>query len=262
MAKCKKSIFLTVLAISRLAWLAFVTITLTPSPITPMIGGLFPENTFRGKVCLLQDLKAGDEKAGEIYKKDFFVRFFIVIQIFYAARFLYRMTRYIDEQCPGGKMCSIGKYRRNILGLKSTFWAGISGSCFLLLQNIVRIVTEHNLAKWQAFYANFIFLDSLIYLFYFLIFSFALLRDIPSVSDTPRKVVFYVSKPTELEPRRPKNQLFTIYQSPNSSHQKIGHQDKNLNVRIQKLTLVREFASADKQLPQTSKHRFIYLTKN
>ena len=272
--------------------MAFVTITVTPSPITPMIGGIFPEKTFRGKVCLLQDLKRGDEK---IYKKDLFARFFIAIQIFYATRFLYRMTRYINGQCPGGKMCSIGKYRRNVLGLKSTFWAGVSGSCFLLLQNFVRIVTEHNLSRWHAFYANFIILDSLIYLFYISIFSFARLKDLPSVSDTPRNVVFYVSRPTEWEPRRPKNQFkdsfrvagkrtqvlkpegfegpmmrktvdssfgaaqqfVTIYRSPNSFCQ-----DTNRNIRIPKLTHVRENASADRQKQKTSTHRFIYLKKH
>ena len=295
-------------AIIRVAWLAFVTITITPSPITPMIRGIFPENTFRGKVCLLQDLKSGDENAkGEIYKKDFLARFFLVIQIFYASRFLYRMTRYINGQCPAGKMCSIGKYQRNVLGLESTFWAGLSGSCFMLLQNIVRIVTEQNLNRWDAFYANFILLDSLIYLFYISIFSFACsLKDIPSVSDTPRKVVFYVSRPREWEPRRPKQQFegsaslqvqassssqivrrerfkvpmmmqktvdssfgavqhfVTIHQSPNPCHQNQnrGHQDKKPNVRIPKLTHIKEYASADRQLTKTSKHRFSYFTKN
>ena len=274
-----------------------------------MIGGIFPQNTFRGKVCLLQDLKGGDDENSkeEIYKKDFLARFFLVIQIFYAARFLYRMTRYINGQCPAGKMCSIGKYQRNILGLWSTFWAGLSGSCFMLLQNCVRIVTEQNLNRWDAFYANFILLDSLIYIFYISIFSFALsLKDIPSVSDVPRKVVFYVSRPSEWEPRRPKKHyqdsaslqaqgssssqivkaeihevptmmrktedssfgavqhVVTIHQSENSCHQNQNraNQDKKPNVGIPKLTHVREYASAHRQLPKTSKHRFSYLTKN
>ena len=57
--------------------------------------------------------------------------------------------------------------------------------------------------------------------------------------------------------------LVTIYQSPNSCCQKIGHQDaKKLNIRKPKLTHVRENASADGQMSNTSKHRFIYLTKH
>ena len=240
--------------------MAFVTITVTPSPITPMIKGIFPEKTFRGKVCLLQHLQ--DE---EIYKKDFLSRCFIVIQIFYATRFLFRMNRYINGRCPGGKMCSIGKYRRNIVGLNPTFWFGVSGSCFLLLQNLVRILT-HGLSRWQAFYANFILLDSLIYLFYISIFCFACIEDIPSVSETSKTVVFYVSRPTVLEPRRPKRfqdpvpGTSTQIIRPKECHQQ--NKNKNLNIKIPKLTHVRAHASAEMQLPSTSKqHRFIYLTK-
>ena len=286
----------------RLAWAAFVTITITPGHIAPMFDGLFPEKHFRGKVCMLQDLQAGNEKEdGEIYKKDFFLRFCIVIQIFYAVKFYIQMTRYINGQCPGGKMSSIGKYRRNILGLQTTFWAGVSGSCFLLLQNLVRFVSVHYLSRWHAFYANFIMLDSLIFLFYVSIFCFVCLKDIPSVSDPPRRIVFYVSRPTVLEPRRPRNQVqdsefrvagqstqnakdksaqivtpeefeevsimrktvdpafgarhqsFTIYRSPNSCGQKSNHQDGKLNVRIPKLTHVREYKGADRQKQKTSK---------
>ena len=243
---------------------------------------------------MLQDLKAGDEKEdAEIYKKDFFARFCIVIQIFYTVKFYFRMTR-CNGQCPGGKMSSIGKYRRNILGLETTFWAGVSGSCFLLLQNLVRFVSVNYLSRWHAFYANFIMLDSLIFLFYVSIFCFVCLKDIPSVSDPPRKIVFYVSRPTVLEPRRPRNQVagqrtqnakdksaqiltpeefeevpmmrktvdpafgarhqsFTIYRSPNSCGQKRDHQDGKLNVRKPKLTHVREYKGADKQKQKTSK---------
>ena len=267
--------------------MAFVTITVTPSPITPMIKGIFPEKTFRGKVCLLQHLQ--DE---EIYKKDFLSRCFIVIQIFYATRFLFRMNRYINGRCPGGKMCSIGKYRRNIVGLNPTFWFGVSGSCFLLLQNIVRIIT-HGLSRWQAFYANFILLDSLIYLFYISIFCLACIEDIPSVSETSKTIVFYVSRPTVLEPRRPKRfqnpspdpvpgtstqivrpggfellrlqrtafpSMGTVQRSPKACHQQ--NKNKNPNIKIPKLTHVKAHASAEMQLPSTSKqHRFIYLTK-
>ena len=200
-------------------------------------------------------------------------------------------------------MSSIGKYRRNVLGLKSTFWAGVSGSFFPLLQNIVRAVTEHNLSRWHAFYVNFIFLDSLLYLFYISIFWVACLKEVQSVPDIPRNITFYASRPAKWEPRRPKidlkdsgsvpvpgnssstqivkaggfedvhmmrktvdsapQHLVTIYQSPNSCCQKIGHQDaKKLNIRKPKLTHVRENASADGQMSNTSKHRFIYLTKH
>ena len=186
----------------------------------------------------------------------------MVIQIFYAIRFLFRINQYVKGQCPGGKMCSIGKYRKKVIGLEPTFWAGVSGSCFLLLQNLVRIST-HDLSRWQAFYAHYILLDSLMYLFYISIFCFACLNDIPSVSDTPRKVVFYVSRPTALEPRRPTRWKDSASDPVPGSSTQTEHVNKKPNIKIPKLTHVQEYACADRQMTSTSKqHRFVYLTKN
>ena len=184
--------------IIRLAWLVFVTIALTPSPITPIIKGGFPQNTFRGQVCLLQEK---NEKNQENFKKGFLERFPQVVEIIYTMRFVRQVNKFVDGQCPGRKMSSIGKYRRNILGLQSTFWAALFGAFFPLLDYFVRFLSR-TLTKWQAFYVNFVILDSIVYLFYVSILVVAWMHHIPNLKETPRRIVFYVSKPQKLEPRR------------------------------------------------------------
>ena len=186
--------------ISRLAWLVFVAIALTPAPITPIIKGGFPQNTFRGQVCLIQE-KIEKNQWEEDFKKGFLERFPQVVEIIYTWRFVRQVNRFVDGQCPGGKMCSIGKYRRNILGLQMTYWAALCGASFPLLDYFVRFLSR-TLGKWQAFYVNFIILDSIVYFFYVSIFVVAQMQYIPSIEETPRRTVFYVSKPQKLEPRR------------------------------------------------------------
>ena len=182
----------------RLALFVFISIALISSPIEPMIKGGFPQNTFSGQVCLL---KIEDEQLEENFKKGFLVRFSQVVQIIYTLRFLRQVNKFVGGQCPAGKMCSIGKYRRNVFGLKETFWAALLGSFFPILDYFVRFLSR-TLSKRRAFYVNFIVLDSLVHLFYVSILLFSQKQDIPSIEETPRRVVFYVSKPARLEPRR------------------------------------------------------------
>ena len=132
----------------------------------------------------------------------------------YTLRFVHKANSFVEGQCPGGKMCAIGKYRRNVLSLKSTFWAALSGSIFPSLDYFVRFLTR-SLSKWPAFYVNFIFLDSLLYLFYIILFLVSQVEDIPSVVETPRRTTFYVSKPRQLEPRR-SYQPVRVHQSQSS----------------------------------------------
>ena len=182
----------------RLAWLVFVTIALTPSPITPIIKGGFPQNTYRGQVCLLQEKIEGNQ---ENFKKGFLERFPQIVEIIYTLRFVHKVNKFVDGHCPGRKMSSIGKYRRNILGLQSTFWAALCGASFPILDYFVRFLSQ-SFSKWEAFYVNFIILDGIVYLFYVSILVVAWLQDIPSLKETPRRIVFYVSKPQKIEPRR------------------------------------------------------------
>ena len=185
----------------------FLTIGLTPELITPLIKGAFPQNTIRGKVCLL--------KEEEVSAKGFLIRLPQLVQMSYTLRFVHKANSFVEGQCPGGKMCAIGKYRRNVLSLKSTFWAALSGSIFPSLDYSVRFLTR-SLSKWPAFYVNFIFLDSLLYLFYIILFLVSQVEAIPSVVETPRRTTFYVSKPRQLEPRR-SYQPVRVQQSQSSS---------------------------------------------
>ena len=192
--------------IYRLAFGVFLIISLTPELITPLIKGAFPQNTIRGKICLL--------RGEEVSAKGFLIRLPQLVQMSYTLRFVHKANSFVEGQCPGGKMCAIGKYRRNVLSLKSTFWAALSGSIFPSLDYSVRFLTR-SLSKWPAFYVNFIFLDSLLYLFYIILFLVSQVEAIPSVVETPRRTTFYVSKPRQLEPRR-SYQPVRVHQSQSS----------------------------------------------
>ena len=239
--------------IFRLAWLAFVTIALTPHPITPIIKGGFPQNTFRGQVCLLQEKIENNLTDEENFTKGFLERVLLVVQIIYTLRFVLQVNRFVAGQCPGGKLSSIGKYRRNVLGMQSTFWAALCGSAFPLLDYFVRFLSR-SLSKWQAFYVNFIILDGIVYLAFVSILVVAQLQSIPSIRETPRRTVFYVSKPERLEPRRwydasnPRaDQIIeTICCSSNSSNQP----DQTKQVKVPKIKQVKE-----RELPKQSSQR-------
>ena len=100
------------------------------------------------------------------------------------------------------------------------------------------------MSKWQAFYINFIFLDSIVYLAFVSILVVAQLQSIPSIIETPRRTVFYVSKPQKLEPRRRYdasnlltdqiNRIETICCSSSSCNQP----DQTIHVPVPKIVLV------------------------
>ena len=227
--------------IFRLACLAFVTIGLTPHPITPILKGGFPQNTFRGQVCLLQENLPEEEN----FTKGFIVRVMLVVQMIYTVRFVRQANRFVAGQCPAGKMCSIGKYRRNIFGMESTFRAALCGSAFPLLDYCVRFLSR-TLNKWQAFYINFIILDSIVYIAFVSILVVAHLQSIPCIIETPRRTMFYVTKPQKLEPRRRYdasnpitdqiNRVETICCSSSPSYQP----DQTIHVPVPKITKVKE----------------------
>ena len=115
----------------QISRLAFVAIALTPAPLTPITKGGFPKNTFRGQVCLLQEKIESEED----FKKGFLERFPQVVEIIYTCRFVRQVNKFVDGHCPGGKICSIGKYRRNILGLQSSYWAALCGASIPLVSS-------------------------------------------------------------------------------------------------------------------------------
>ena len=225
--------------------MVFVTIALTPSPITPILRGGFPQNTYRGQVCLLQEKIEGNQ---ENFKKGFLERFPQIVEIIYTLRFVHKVNKFVDGHCPGRKMSSIGKYRRNILGLQSTFWAALCGASFPVVDYFVRFLSQ-SLNKWEAFYVNFFILDGIVYLFYVSILVVALMEDIPSLKEGPRRIVFYVSKPQKLEPRRccgavsnPKAvQTNLIGQTSSWSSNSRNQTDPSIHVtKIPKITKVKE----------------------
>ena len=105
----------------RLAWLVFVTIALTPSPITPIIKGGFPQNTYRGQVCLLQEKIEGNQ---ENFKKGFLERFPQIVEIIYTLRFVRKMNKFVDGQCPGGENELNWKIPEKYFGTEVDFLGG------------------------------------------------------------------------------------------------------------------------------------------
>ena len=131
----------------------------------------------------------------------FIMKFGLVVQLVYTLRFVKRIRKYVLGQCPGKKVSSIGKYRRNVVNLGCEFWCSVLGSCFPGLDYAVRKISMNQTPEF-VFLVNFVLLDGAFYLFFVTLF-FALSRDyIPSKELIPDKCFFYVSWPKHLEPRR------------------------------------------------------------
>ena len=131
----------------------------------------------------------------------FIMKFVLVLQLVYALRFVKRIRKYVLGQCPGKKLSSIGKYRRNVVNLGCEFWCSVLGSCFPGIDYAVRKISMNQNPEF-AFLINFVLVDSAFYLFFVALF-FAQSRDnIPSRRLISDKYFFYVSLPKHLEPRR------------------------------------------------------------
>ena len=125
-----------------------------------------------------------------------------IMQFIYTIFFYSRIKRYVKRY--GQKLCAIGMYKRNCKTLKTTVCCAILGCCFPYFNFMFRdVITRSD--TFAQFVAHFLFVDICIDLFYTGLFLFTAVDDIPSMEETPRRTVFYVSKPKNLEPRRPES---------------------------------------------------------
>ena len=124
----------------------------------------------------------------------------LIMQFIYTLFFYWRVRRYVNRYGP--KLCAIGKYKRNCETLKTTTFSAILGCCFPNFSYIFRdVITRSD--RFAQFVAQFLFVDTCIDLFYTSLFFFYANEDIPNMEETPRRILFYVSRPTKIEPRRP-----------------------------------------------------------
>ena len=167
-------------------------------PITPIIKGTYPQGTVLGKICL--HISFNDEKKRENQTRLLLGNVLLILQTMYTLFFYFRIIRYVQRY--GQRLCAIGRYKRNCKTLKTTVCHAILVSCFPNLNIVIRnvITRSDNFAQYVA---QFLFVDVCIDLFYIGLFLFTARDDVPSMEETPRRTLFYVSKPKYLEPRRP-----------------------------------------------------------
>ena len=182
-----------------LLWVALVLVGLIPFAITPIMLGNFPtRNSYRKHLCLGVLVYEKDEK--EIFP--FGTMIMMAIQVFYVLRFVRKIKSFVHSQCPGGKMCSIGKFHRNVISLRTTSFVALILDCFFFGLPFIRELTQ-DLDNSKAFFVNFVVFDGLVYLLAFGVFISARNHDIPTRKDSAKCVNFYVSKVQVLQPRRP-----------------------------------------------------------
>ena len=195
-----------------LVWVVLVTIGLVPFLITPIVLDDFPRDKFRGQLCMGVFVP---EDENESQPDHLFLQPHIsmALMVFYMARFNNRVKKYIHGNCPRQRVSCIGKYKRNVIGLKTTYTTALALHCFTFAIKFFRQPTKY-LSASNAFLVNYIVLDSFIYLFAFCVFLYARRQDIPDREDAKSQVDFYLSKNRPLQPRRPDNNL----DSKNNNH--------------------------------------------
>ena len=182
-----------------LSWFALVTLGITPFAITPIILGNFPsQDSYRKHLCLGGLVFESSEKDAN----PFGTRILMVLMAFYILRFVHKVNSFVNSQCPGGKLSSIGKFERNVLGLRQTCFIALNIQCFCFLTKFLRELTK-KLDNFEAFFVNFVVFDGFVYLLPFCVFLFARGQEIPTRKNAAKNVEFYVSKVQVLKPRRP-----------------------------------------------------------
>ena len=175
-----------------------MAIELNIYPFTPIIKGTYPQATPLGEICL-QNLISHDDKKEENNPRLLGLSIGLIMQFIYTLFFYWRVRRYVKGYGP--KLCAIGKYKRNCETLKTTTCSAILGCCFPNFSYIFRdVITRSD--RFARFVAQFLFVDTCIDLFYTSLFFFYANEDIPNMEETPRRIIFYVSRPTKIEPRR------------------------------------------------------------
>ena len=184
-----------------LSWVAFVTLGLIPFAITPIMLGNFPtQNSYRKQLCLGVLVY----EKNELDADPFGTRILMIIEFFYVLRFVRKVKSFVRGQCPGAKMCSIGKFHRNVIDLRTTSFIALILQGLFFVITFMRELTQSQ--NWStAFVVNFVVLDGLVYLLAFVFFVFARGHDIPTRKDAAKVFDFYVSKVQAVQPRRPEH---------------------------------------------------------
>ena len=184
-----------------LAWSTFVAIELIVFAGTPIFRGNIYQSNSRGRICALvvnQDDVLDDQ---EDSVKTSYTKFGLIVQLFYTIRFVRRIRRFVKGQCPRNILSSIGKYRRNVANLYWEFWCSVLWSFFPSIDFTLRKISMAYIPHF-AFFVNFVLIDSVLYLFFIVLFLALCQSDIPSKAELPTKRHFYVTVPKRLEPRR------------------------------------------------------------
>ena len=184
-----------------LAWSTFVVIELIVFAGTPIFRGNIYQSNSRGRICALlanQDDVLDDQ---EDSVKTSYTKFGLIVQLFYTIRFVRRIRRFVKGQCPRNILSSIGKYRRNVANLYWEFWCSVLWSFFPSIDFTLRKISMAYIPHF-AFFVNFVLIDSVLYLFFIVLFLALCQSDIPSKAEMSKKRPFYVTDPKRLEPRR------------------------------------------------------------
>lgn len=192
-------------------WVVFVINGLVP--FVPVLSGTFPWNTYRDQLCL-GDLPDGENKTLSKIPHYLVFGFKMVLLTIYAVKIIHRVTRYVDGQCPGQKMSSIGKYQRNVMGLRETFFMFLILHCLGFIILGFRLIAK-KMDKSNAFLVN-LLCESLMFLFYIAVFIFASRKDVPTRKEASQNVIFNKSKVKVLQPRRDSDFYFSS-QCPNQA---------------------------------------------
>ena len=184
-----------------LAWSTFVVIELIVFAATPIFRGNIYQSSSRGRICavLVNHDDVLDDQEDSV--KISYTKFGLIVQLFYTIRFVRRIRRFVMGQCPRNILSSIGKYRRNVANLYWEFWCSVLWSFFPSIDFTLRKISMAYIPHF-AFFVNFVLIDSVLYLFFILLFLALCQSDIPSKVET-KKHPFYVTDPKHLEPRRP-----------------------------------------------------------
>ena len=177
------------------AWMVFVVNGLVP--FVPVLSGADPWNTYRDQLCL-DAMPDGENRKLSKFLQHALFGFKMIVLAFYVVKISHRVKTYVDGQCPRQKLSSIGKYRRNVIGLWETLFIILILHC---LGFGILFFRGKYLDKSNAFLVNLV-CESLMYLFYIGLFLFASRKDVPTRKEAARHVTFNNSKVKVLQPRR------------------------------------------------------------
>ena len=189
---------------SQLYWLitiSFCCLALTPNLVLNFTGK-FPSGSVRGQVCLFLPLNSEPQKKGEnkvINLMLFFQGFNSIAYIFYLGS---RSKRLIKILCPGGKMCCIGLYKRNVLDYRETAAISVAWAIMNMFYAVnIELYKYLNLSPRVVF-----FMDTFYYTLVFEIITLSIVfalssRDFPVYTKPAQIHQFYVTFPEVLVPR-------------------------------------------------------------